>query len=276
VQACTEGANLDARGVARAGKGRMRKWTKCVAALVAAFVLGAACSTAQPFMGSGAPTIQFTGDSITVQSTLDINAHYQSTYDVGIDAVSNADSWQLAWRFPLDAATSPDIEVVNLGTNDAARVGVAQYANNNGQLVQTEPAWTMEEVLARYDAIVAEFAPTTCLVFVTVNTHNPTWGPANAATINDHLRAIAPHLVDWDAAWDASYFDLAGDPHPNEAGRQALLALEDQAIADCTSDSTTTSTSTTTTTTTTDPSTTTTTTDPSTTTTSTTTTTTTP
>ena len=139
------------------------------------------------------------------------------------------------------------------GDQRPARIGVAHYGTINGKRVQIEPAFTIEQVLARYDAMVAEFAPTTCLVFVTVNTHNPSWGPGYASTINDHLRVIAPHLVDWDAAWSASYFDAVNNPHPNTSGRQALLALEDRAIADCASTSTTTASTTTTSTTTTTP-----------------------
>jgi lysophospholipase L1-like esterase len=219
----------------------MSRFFACAIAMLAVFVFGAAsCTTNQPFTGSGAPTIKFTGDSITVQSTPDINAHYQPTYDVGIDGLTGGDTWEQASRVAQDALAAPDVEIINLGTNDAARIGVAQYGTINGKRVQIEPAFTMEQVLARYDAMVAEFAPTTCLVFVTVNTHNPSWGPAYASTINDHLRVIAPHLVDWDAAWSASYFDGVSNPHPNASGRQALLVLEDQAIATCASTSTTT------------------------------------
>jgi lysophospholipase L1-like esterase len=230
--------------------GRMTKSATVLTAFVAVFAIGAAsCRTIQPFAGTGAPTLQFTGDSITVQSTADINAHFKANHDVGIEAFVGADTREQASQVARDAATSPAIEVINLGTNDAARIGVDQYATINGKRVLIDPASTMEQVLARFDVFVAEFSATTCLVFVTVNTHNPSWEPANAATINDHLRAISPHLVDWDAAWKASYFDAPDNPHPNATGRQALLALEDQAIAGCASSSATTTTTAETTTT---------------------------
>ena len=78
------------------------------------------------------------------------------------------------------------------------------------------------------------------MIFVTVNTHNPSSSPGNAQLINDHLRATAAHVVDWDAAWQSEDFDTPDNPHPNEIGRQALLGLEDQAIAACSPDPSTT------------------------------------
>jgi hypothetical protein len=89
-------------------------------------------------------------------------------------------------------------------------------------------------VTGRLDAFAAAFPAATCVVFVTVNSHNPSWAPANARAINDHMRASFPHVADWDAAVQPSYFAAPDTPHPDAAGRQALLALEDQAMAGCT------------------------------------------
>jgi hypothetical protein len=234
-------------------------------ALVCLLVLGAAkCSVAQLPTHSGTPILDFAGDSITVQSSDDINAHYSATYDVGINATVGNDVYLEANNIAAQAADPPSIEVINLGTNDAARI-------TNGTSELGEPQATLAHTTAALDAFNAEFPSSTCVIFVTVNTHNPTWGPDAAQSINDHIRSTFTNIVDWDAAWSATYFDGTDNPHPNEVGRQALLALEDQAIASCPSTTTTTTTSTTTTTTTTEPTTTTstpdtTTTDPTTTT----------
>lgn len=204
-----------------------------VLATIAFFIAAAAsCQTDQPLVRTGKPTIEFAGDSITVQATPDINAFFGSTHDVGIKAITGIDTFLLASTVATQAADVPDVEVINLGTNDAARVGVPVYRTLNGQQVLVEPAQTVGNDTARLDAFNAEF-PNSCVVFVTVNTHNPTWGPTNAALINDHIRTTFAHVADWDAAYSASYFDTADDPHPNATGRAAMLALEDAAIATC-------------------------------------------
>jgi hypothetical protein len=209
-----------------------------VAGAVACFlILGAAsCNTNQPVSGNGSPTLKFIGDSITVQSTPDINAHYGGTYDIGIHAVLGIDTYLMAHNVTADAESPPAVELINLGTNDALRLGTAITGTKDGQPIVIEAAQTISDIDGRLDAFATEFPASTCLVFVTVNSHNPSWGPANAQAMNDHLRGdptLFPHLADWDAAWQASYFDTADTPHPNETGRQALLALEDQAIAGC-------------------------------------------
>jgi hypothetical protein len=204
------------------------------AAAVCFLILGASgCATYQSPTGNGKPIIDFVGDSITFQSTADINAHYRTNYDVGIQAVIGIDTYLSQGAVEKQAADAPSVEVINLGTNDANRVGVAITGTRDGQPVTIEPAQTIEDIDGRLDAFNAEF-PDSCVVFVTINTHNPTWSPANAAAINDHIRATFPHVADWDAAYDPSYFDWPDTPHPNETGRQALLALEDATIAGCT------------------------------------------
>jgi lysophospholipase L1-like esterase len=206
-------------------------------AVVCFLILGAAsCSTNQPPLHNGKPIIQFDGDSITVQATADINAHYGTAYDVGINALVGTDTYIEAGEIGVEAAESPKVEIINLGTNDATRVGKTLIGTYNGQPFVIEPAQTLADITGRFDTFATEFPASTCVIFVNVNTHNPSWGPANAQAIDDHLTAnptLFPHVVDWNAAWNASYFNTPDNPHPNETGRQALLALEDAAIASC-------------------------------------------
>jgi hypothetical protein len=202
--------------------------------LTAVVLLGAsACATLQPFTGSGLPKIQFVGDSITVLSTADINAHYRPSHDVAIDALVGVDTFLMAHDVAGEAALSPAVEVINLGTNDASRIGIPIYGTYHGEQILIEPAQTIGDITSRLDGFEAEFPSTTCVVFVTINTHNPSWGPSDAQKLNDHIRATYAHVADWDAAWRSTYFDSADNPHPNETGRQALIALEDRAIAGC-------------------------------------------
>lgn len=204
----------------------MSKSFRCVAGVGAFLILSAAsCSTMQPFSGSGLPTMQFVGDSITVQSTTDINAHYQSTHDVAIDATIGVDTYVMEHDVGLQAKLAPAVEVIGLGTNDSAHlVSPPNY----------EQGLTLADVTGRLDEFAAEFPASTCVVFVTVNSHTvASWGPEFASEIDDHIRSTFAHVADWDAAWQAAYFDVAGGVHPNEAGRQALLGVEDRAIAGC-------------------------------------------
>lgn len=122
-------------------------------------------------------------------------------------------------------ALAPHIEVIDLGTNDAKHM-----ISPGGGLVVAQPLSAIE---GRFAEFSREFPSQTCVVFVTVNTHNPSWNPQGAQMINDFIRRTATHVVSWDAAWSPTYFDDADDPHPNEAGRQALIALIDSTIATC-------------------------------------------
>lgn len=172
------------------------------------------CWTKQPFTDKPGPRLGFVGDSITWQSTTDINAHYPDS-NVAIHAIVGGDTMiDSAW-VAADAISVPDVEVINLGTNDARRVEAGQVS--------------MTDVLARFDQFAAIFP---CVVFVTVDTHNPSWAPADAQTINDHLRTF-PHVADWDATLTPADFDSLDDPHPNETGRQELLSTIDAAKALC-------------------------------------------
>lgn len=197
--------------------------TRIIAGAIACFLLlgAASCSTDQRAAHDGRPILDFDGDSITFQSTADINAHFGTIYDVGIKAVIGMGAISAAPMTADQAADGPAIEVINFGTNDAASIA--------GQNLGHETVDAVDAALSAYNA---EF-PSSCVVFVTVNAHNPSWGPTQAAAIDTYIRSTFPHVADWDAAYDPSYFDGTDTPHPNETGRQALLALEDAAIATC-------------------------------------------
>ena len=114
--------------------------------------------------------------------------------------------------------------MINLGTNDVAHIDKSS---------QLEPRSSVAKIDARLDKFAAEFPSTTCVVFVTLDSHNPGWHPAYVRQINKHIRSTFAHVADWDATLRPADFYLAGDPHPNETGRQVLLAVEDRAIASC-------------------------------------------
>jgi hypothetical protein len=206
-------------------------------------LLGASCGTYQAPSGSGLPVLQFDGDSITVKSTADLNAHYAAAYDVGITATSGWDTFldgPTSADITKEVAEAPAIEVINLGTNDLFRLGV-------GDAGLGEPAQSLDQVEANLAGDVAAFPSSTCVIVTTINSHdeNPTWDPTGAAqTFDDWIRATFPHVADWDAAYQDSYFTTLGQPHPNEVGNQALIATYDQAIATCPTTSTTVTTAT--------------------------------
>jgi hypothetical protein len=179
-------------------------------------------SISQPFTDSAKPKLAFAGDSITFQSVADINAHYRNRYNVAIVASNGVDTYFAARFVAEQAAQAPAVEVINLGTNDANLIRYPFWS---------EPKLTIASIGRRLDIFSKEFPRTTCVVFVTVNSHNRSWSQI-AAAINRHIRRFS-HVADWDKAWRAGYFDRPDDPHPNAVGRQALLQIEDEAIAKC-------------------------------------------
>lgn len=169
-------------------------------------------------------TVRFIGDSITWQSAASTHAHYDTTYDVTVLGVVGATTWVDSNLVALDAQAAPNIEVINLGTNDAHVMPI--------QPGHWEPPGTLDDTLARLSQFAAEFPSSTCVVWVTVNDHNPSWNPANADRINDLLRTF-PHVADWATAYDPADYAYVDNPHPNAVGQQHLLQVEDQAIATC-------------------------------------------
>ncbi len=116
-------------------------------------LLGASCSVHQAFTNSGLPKIQFVGDSITVLSAPDINAHYGLAYDVAVDAYTGATTYEVQSAVAADAANRPAVVVIDLGTNDASAI-------INGRSVQqgSDPPEPVSAVEARLDQFAADFA----------------------------------------------------------------------------------------------------------------------
>ena len=111
---------------------------------------------------------------------------------------------------------------MNLGTNDISCT--ARYLTCNGPYSQPQTE-------ANLRAIDAIFPSSTCVIFVDLNTH--VLYPRQAEALNRFIHATFPHVVDWAAAYRRSWFTSDVDPHPNAAGRQALVRLQDQAISKC-------------------------------------------
>ncbi len=95
-------------------------------------LLGASCAVNQTFANSGAPKIQFEGDSITFLATDDINAHYGATDDVAINAYVGATAYERMGSIATDAANHPQVAVINLGTNDAVVAITGRTLTVNG------------------------------------------------------------------------------------------------------------------------------------------------
>lgn len=203
----------------------MGRKTYIVGAVVCFFLLAAAqCTTNQLPAHNAKPVIDFNGDSITYLATAAINAHYGATSDVGINATVGMTTKEQAFTVKKQALDVPAVEVINLGTNDAR-----DSANGSGE--------TVDQANAELDLFNSEF-PHSCVVFVTVDSHNPSWGPTFAAAVDAHIRATFSHVADWDSALvpfgPGGDFIKADDPHPTNAGNQHLLSVEDAAIATCT------------------------------------------
>jgi len=119
------------------------------------------------------------------------------------------------------AATAPDISVINLGTNDMG------YDNANWQ--------------SDLDVVRGLVSSVPCVEFVTI--YDGYHAPANnnvGTAINAYLAAIAAgdatrHVIDWNGAVDANPALLSSDHvHPTTAGRQWIADHIKAAIdADC-------------------------------------------
>lgn len=179
----------------------------------------------QLFGASHKPKLQFLGDSITYLARADINSHYDGRYNVAIDALVGADTYEYRHNVASAARADPRDVIINLGTNDAVRIGHPWSVEPHGL--------TLAQVSENLSTFRSEFPASTCVIFVTIDTHDAAWDPVAAGKINAYIRSKFAHVVDWDGAWSPRYFDQPDDPHPNAAGRRALLSLEDQALAGC-------------------------------------------
>jgi hypothetical protein len=178
----------------------------------------------QAYRNDGKPRLQVDGDSIAYLAAAEINAALRSQWDVAIDATVGMDTYLAQPLVRSEQEKSPIAEVVELGTNDATRIPGGVVGNG----IRLEPPQTVAAVTGRLAQLARAFP---CVVFVTVNTHNPSWSPANARAINAWIRA-RPHVADWDRAWKSRYFPKP-DPHPNAAGKAALAALIARTVDGC-------------------------------------------
>ena len=175
------------------------------------------------------PSIEFFGDSITASASAELRAQFGPRYRVGIVAYGGAPTSWLTNMIAAAAKAPPDVVVINLGTNDAyCRPGLC----DGNQYYLPRPVFNQVTVDHRLDSFYHAFPARTCVVFVNINTHNPSWGPENAALINAHLVTF-PRVVDWDQAWRPSWFYSVDDSHPNAVGRIALAAMIAAKVATC-------------------------------------------
>ena len=173
--------------------------------------------------------VQFFGDSILAMTTKAILGDLGNDYRLSINAIGGAPTSWFTSLIEQSAKVPPDAAVIELGTNDAycfddrcdGRDGLIPRANFVGAAVN-----------ARLDAFVSAYPASTCVIFVNVSTHNPSWGPHNAAAIDAHL-ARFPRVVDWDHAWQPDWFVEADNPHPSASGQQALVELIQVQLATC-------------------------------------------
>jgi hypothetical protein len=175
------------------------------------------------------PSVALIGDSITEQSAEVLADRLAARWDLVIDGRSG---FTLAEQLPAARALAewePTQVVINLGSNDVARV-------------------SRVDVQARLAEMVALFPTARCIHLVTVN-DGIVWSgrsyAAGAAAVNEAVAAIAAGssrvgVIDWSAA--VAEAEAAGPPgapvladtvHPTPIGRQLLGELYEEALSAC-------------------------------------------
>ncbi len=185
---------------------------------------GGASSAAQPathgYHGrAGAPRVAIAGDSITALSRDRIVAALTDRYRVRVNAYSGHTIAQVTPAIQRQVATHPDVEVVNLGTND---------------LDQENPGWR-----AALDRMLQLVASVPCVEVFTIydGRHLPV--DANIGTeINARLAAAGKgsiHLVDWNAEVHRDPNLLVADGiHPDLDGQRWIArSIRDAIRKDC-------------------------------------------
>jgi lysophospholipase L1-like esterase len=186
------------------------------------------CVVAKPYDHNGRPRLQLDGDSISALIGPAVQARFDGTYDVAIQATVGTNTRLEQNGVAEQSRQPPDVEVIELGTNDAN----CTVAAGNPILCGTPRPFDGAAVTGRLQHFNDEFPAKTCVIFVTPDDHNPTWNPANVDVIDAYERAHFPRIVDWQKAYRPTYFDAA-DPHPNAVGQRALLDLIAKAVAAC-------------------------------------------
>ena len=169
---------------------------------------------------AGGLRVAIAGDSITALSRDRIVGALTDRYRVRVDAYSGRTIAEVSPAIVRQVRTRPDVEVVNLGTNDLDR---------------ENPHWRPD-----LDRMLRLVAGVPCVVAVTIydGRHLPV--DANIGTkINARLTAAAAkgsvHLVDWNAAVHRDPGLIVADGiHPDRGGQRWIARSIREAIdSDC-------------------------------------------
>ena len=211
----------------------MKKTRGYVALIVGAVLLTSAASRQvdQPYADDGRTKVGILGDSLSVQGTQggSSGAAFGPTYDLAVEAIVGNRAifdtengpdpyWNLDWIDQL-AGPGPRAVVIELGTNDAGAI-------RDGRVTVAQVIDGLEALGDRATRSAPGFVGTDCVVYVTVDTTNPSWGPTQAEALNDWIRD-QPYVYDWDA-WVSDghdglpYFPATDDPHATAAGYDVL------------------------------------------------------
>jgi hypothetical protein len=168
----------------------------------------------------GAPRVAIAGDSITALARAEIVSTLRHHYRVRVDAFSGRTIAGVGPAIARQAATRPDVVVVNIGTND---------------MDHGPTRWR-----ADLDRVLATVASVPCVEAFTV--YDGRRRPARAQIgreINARLAELAAsgsiHLIDWNAAVHRDpHLVVADRIHPGGAGQRWIATSIRAAIrADC-------------------------------------------
>lgn len=162
-------------------------------------------------------------------STAELLDQFKREYRVGINATGGAPTSWYAEAIARNARTPPDVIVIDLGSNDA--YCTPRRCPNEPPYIP-RPDFDEVTVDATLNGFRSAYPASACVIFVNINTHNPTWGPENARLVDAYL-ATFPRVVDWNDAWQPDWFSQPDDPHPNLAGQRALARLVATQVAAC-------------------------------------------